>query len=412
MSATEFAAAPPSYNAKATEAGEDAPPPYELESMVVQAYEEFEKKYKEDPVAAEKALAEALGNSDSSKAFVKDMDGLSLTIGTLNTLFGNVESGLATVDAEKLHDATGKITEWQPQWKVIRSFYTDTMLKSRTLATSLANRVEMFFKHVLPKLKDDNLTAQQKDDMLTYFLGEKANATNYNEELKKDEDAAEQMYKDFLKVQTDVATFKSQFGVWFQQAQDQLQKEITDLKGEIDKIKADLESLVTKRNISLGVAAGGVVAAGAGGIMMATGVLAPLGAVVAVIGALAALGGGIAAAVLQSKIADKQAELNSKQADYNALLAKQERVNKVLKPLVESLNKDMVDIGEKLETMKSVWSFIKSQAQTARLEVKKPIDSEAPSFLKAELIDSSVQAYKVLHTCVKMYGEGYDKARK
>ncbi|KAH6910820.1 hypothetical protein BKA70DRAFT_1424489 [Coprinopsis sp. MPI-PUGE-AT-0042] len=409
MSTTASTVPPPMYN-KAVEAG-DPPPPYtdeQLQQMVVQAYEEFEKKHKENPAAANAALAKALGDTASSTAFVKDMDSLRLKIGCLNTLFDKVHTGLATVDAEKLKGQDGTVVAWQPKWSPICQDYLDTMTKSRSLATSLSSHCEMFFKNVLPKLKDDNLTPQQKDDMLTYFLGEKVTAMNYNKVLKKDEDDAEQMYKDFQRVQTNVKTFQAQFKVWWAQAKAELQKEITELQGDIAKIDADIDTLTTKRNIVLGVTGGGVVVAGIGGVMMATGVLAPVGAFLAVLGALAALGSGIAAAVLQSQIADKQAEKNNKQAELTALLAKQQRVNTVLEPLVASLDTDMTSIAEKLETMKSIWSFIKAQAQTARIDVTQSIDSEAPSFLKEDLLEASIASYKVLNTCVKMYGEGFN----
>lgn len=122
MATTASAVPPPSYN-KALEA-DDAPPPYtdeELQDMVVEAYKEFEEKHKENPDKANKALAQALGDSASSEAFVADMNGLRLTIGCMNTLFDKVHTGLATVDAEKLKGNDGTVIAWQPQWSTIRT---------------------------------------------------------------------------------------------------------------------------------------------------------------------------------------------------------------------------------------------------------------------------------------------------
>lgn len=110
-----MSAAPPSFS----EATNDPPPSYD--EAINQVYEAWDAEYKKNPEAATKALTDALGGSDADAAFVKEMSNLRLSIATLNTLFGTVEKGLATFDAEKLPDETGKITEWQPKWKAIRS---------------------------------------------------------------------------------------------------------------------------------------------------------------------------------------------------------------------------------------------------------------------------------------------------
>jgi hypothetical protein len=121
MATTASAVPPPSYN-KALEAN-DAPPPYtdeEIQAMVVEAYEQFAEKHKENPEEANKQLAIALGNTTSTEAFVKDMEGLRGTIACMNTLFDKVHTGLATVDAEKLKGLDGTIIAWQPKWTPIR----------------------------------------------------------------------------------------------------------------------------------------------------------------------------------------------------------------------------------------------------------------------------------------------------
>jgi hypothetical protein len=107
--------APPSFS----EATSDPPPSYE--EAINQVFEAWDAAYKKDPQAATKALTRALGGKDADAAFVKEMSNLRVSITTLNTLFGTVETGIATFDAEKLPDETGKITEWQPKWKVIRA---------------------------------------------------------------------------------------------------------------------------------------------------------------------------------------------------------------------------------------------------------------------------------------------------
>ncbi|KAH6910819.1 hypothetical protein BKA70DRAFT_1424487 [Coprinopsis sp. MPI-PUGE-AT-0042] len=353
-------------NPKATETGGNPPTPYsEIQSMVVRAYKEFEKKY----TAASKAFADALSGSATSAAFVKDMDSLQLTIGRLNTLFDNVHMGLATVDAEKLKGQDGKVTAWQLQWSIIRTEYLDTMMKSRSLATSLSNHCEMFYKNILPKLKGDTLTAQQKEEMLTYFVGEKVNAPNYNEALKWDEKAAEQLYKDFLDIRTKVATFKAKFDTSFKLTH------VSSLQSNFAKLEAELEALTAKRKVSV------------------------------IAGSLDSLEGDVATAVLQKQISDTQVGSNGEQAEPDAASTEQDPLNMALEPLIVSPNKETIEIGAKLETMKSIWAFVKSQARIARQEVQKPAGSEVSPILKEEMIDARIQAYKVLGTSIKVYRE-------
>ncbi|KAE9395491.1 hypothetical protein BT96DRAFT_1021912 [Gymnopus androsaceus JB14] len=403
-----MSAAPPPYNSKASEASGDAPPSYE--SLVDQVFELYDQKYKEDPEATTKALTRALGGKEADAAFVKEMSNLRLSISTLNTIFGNVEEGLAKFDAEKLPDESGKITEWQPKWKIIRALYTNTMLASRTLAGSIASRVKLFFESVLPKLKQESsITPQEKLEMLKYFLGEKVDATNYKAELKRDEDGAEQMAKNFEKIKTDVATFRAQFDVYFKGAENQLQKDVTDLQGKVKELETKLQGLTKSRNLAAGVAGtGAVIGIGAGVAMIATGVFAPVGIFIAVISALAFLGGGIAAAVLQSQIAGIQKDLDSAKADLNAKLAKQTRLETTLKPLVKSLDEDMITIGDKLQALKEIWSYIRSQAQEARLHVEEALKEGVPPMFNEDNINFSIESYKKLHICVKMYAEGFE----
>jgi hypothetical protein len=154
------------------------------------------------------------------------------------------------------------------------------MWASRRLSSKIANRVQSklyasikmikiltifveFFSGVLPKLRQDEITPEQKLEMLVYFLGvralllyiailannamrplkEKANATNYNKELQNDEIEAEKMAKDFEQVQTDVAAFRGRFEVYFKSAEQQLQKEVTDLQGKVAQLETKLASL-------------------------------------------------------------------------------------------------------------------------------------------------------------------------
>ncbi|KAH6910823.1 hypothetical protein BKA70DRAFT_1220679 [Coprinopsis sp. MPI-PUGE-AT-0042] len=409
--------APPSF----ADATSDPPPSYD--EAVDQVFKAWDAEYKNNPEAATKALTKALGGKEADAAFVKEMGNLRLSIGSLNTLFGTVETGLATFDAEKLPDESGKVTEWQPKWKVIRASYTQTMLDSRTLAQSIASRVKTFFSTVLPKLRQDSLTAQEKLDMLKYFLGEKVDANNYNEELKRDEKAAEQMAKNFDKIKTDVATFRAQFNVYFKSAGNQLAKEVTDLQGKVKELEVKLEGLTKSRNLAAGVTGtGAVVGIGAGVAMIATGVFAPVGIFIAVIGALAFLGGGIAAAVLQSQIAGVQSDLDNAKADLTAKLAKQTRLETTLKPLVKSLDNDMITIGMKLQALKEIWSYIRGslrlyilqgdlsvlRSQEAHINVEEALKEGVPPMFNKDNINFSIESYKKLYTCVTMYGEGFE----
>jgi hypothetical protein len=58
-----------------------------------------------------------------------------------------------------------------------------------------------------------------------------------------------------------------------------------------------------------------------------------------------------------------QSDLDKARADLTAKLGKQTRLETTIKPLVSSLDNDMITIGEKLQALKEIWSYVRVSAQ-------------------------------------------------
>jgi hypothetical protein len=381
------------------------------EEMLNEAVSIFQEKMKEDPEDATAKLAAQLGGSEADAAFAREMGLLRTNINMLNNLFATVETNLASFDAEELADKEGKVTKFEPLWAEIRQKFDNTLLKSRTFAGTLAHRVEMYFDSILPMLGKSNVSKKEKLESLAYFLGENVEADNYNEKLQKDEKAAAEIATEFEAVQTQVNGFRSRFEAYYLKAVDALAAKVTEVKGKIKVLEAELDGYKAHRNVLIGVAGAGVLATTVGGVMLATGVLAPVAIGLVVIGAVAALGGGLAAGYFQIKMAETQSQLDSARVELQQVINKQEHANTIAKDLVAQTDADIQNILSKMGAFGQIWNYIRDDAQTARLQLEEATEDVIPILLREVSIAKSTVAYKQLYSVVKLYSQGFDESK-
>ncbi|KAJ7226535.1 hypothetical protein B0H12DRAFT_274973 [Mycena haematopus] len=305
----------------------------------------LDQKIQENPAAVVKSLADYMENEDTRKRMVEEAQNGLQAIHDIQQAFDRVYGLLAQIDVKNFVGNDGKVIQkFAPIWRLYSENFNRSLSQTETLAAKGKAAIDTFIRSILPILGNTNMSVEAKKTRLNFYIKTMdQNAQNIT--------AIDALVAVYQGISNDVSAFKATFEEKMKQVGQRLTTDIQRAKDDIADVKARLaQSMETAKK--LGIA--GAVTGGIGGIMIATGVLAPVGMVLAIAGIVL---GAKAIDEYFNKVKALKGELVDKQAVLTKLESQQDAYNK-LSPAVAAASTDMALIMTKLVVLSQVFKTV------------------------------------------------------
>ncbi|KAJ7016975.1 hypothetical protein C8F04DRAFT_1158560 [Mycena alexandri] len=322
-------------------------------------------------------------------------DGLQ-AIHDIQVAFASVYGLLAQVDAQNFKGSDGNVIQkFAPTWRGYSDTFTQSLSKTETLAAKGKAAVDTFVKNIIPILQNTSMSVTDKATRLTFFT----NNIDQNDQNVKDIDALILAYDAISK---DVTAFKATFEETMTQVGNKLTTDIQRANDDIELLQQKLDAQLEAAK-KLGIAGG--VLSGVGGVLIATGGLAPLGVIVGIAGIVL---GGLAIDAYFNKVAAIKTDLANRKADLVILQGQQSAYNK-LSPDIKIACTDMVSISTKLAILTGVFKTVKSDIveQNQHLTTASQADTAELADIRNQQIELAAASYANLSEILETFSNGW-----
>ncbi|KAJ7030965.1 hypothetical protein C8F04DRAFT_1111952 [Mycena alexandri] len=320
-------------------------------------------------------------------------DGLQ-AIHDIQVAFASVYGLLTQVDAQNFKGSDGNVIQkFAPTWRGYSDTFTQSLSQTETLAAKGKAAVDTFVKNIIPILQNTSMSVTDKATRLTFFT----NNIDQNDQNVKDIDALILVYDGISK---DVTAFKATFEETMTQVGNKLTTDIQRANDDIELLQQTLGEFTAKK---LGIAGG--VLSGVGGVLIATGGLAPLGVIVGIAGIVL---GGLAIDAYFNKVAAIKTDLANRKADLVNLQGQQSAYNK-LSPDIKIACADMVSISTKLAILTGVFKTVKSDIveQNQHLTTASQADTAELADIRNQQIELAAASYANLSEILETFSNGW-----
>ncbi|KAJ7245343.1 hypothetical protein B0H12DRAFT_785062 [Mycena haematopus] len=361
----------------------------------------FDKKVQDDPAAVTKALADYMQDETTRTRMVEEAQSGLQAIHDIQQAFDRVYEYLAQIDVKNFVGSDGKVIQkFAPTWRGYSETFNWSLSQTETLAAKGKASIDTFIKSILPILGNTTMTVEAKKTRLNFYI----KTMDQNNQNITAIDALVAVYQG---ISNDVSAFKATFEEKMRQVGARLTTDIQRAKDDIQDVKDRLkQSMETAKK--LGIA--GAVTGGIGGIMVATGVLAPVGIVLAIAGIVM---GAKAIDEYFNKVKALKGELVDKEAVLARLVSQQDAYNK-LSPAVAAASTDMTLIMAKLTVLTQVFKTVKNDIVAANnhLSFAKEADDLEIDDVRDTEIQLTAASYANLAAILNAFASGWSTAVK
>ncbi|KAJ3506884.1 hypothetical protein NLJ89_g6616 [Agrocybe chaxingu] len=364
---------------------------------------------KEEKDALIKQLGRELSSKESLPYLQKSAADAAQACSNLEEIFLNLAVTLASIDAQNAHPKEGPFT---PRLKVIHDSFRRTLHKSTDLAVVIAAYGLRFEKVIIPMCQDPRLTTKQREDKLGQFI----------KDAEKFKEKSEAMNKEFEDLKGTFGVFVGSFNHWSSDKEEQLSKELTEAKAQLEKVKQELKRLedFMKQMFQSGMFSGGwtnlmeifaiVLSTGAfPTILFSLGML--FGPGIGAMGLRMAIeseltGDSAFVGVVDSAIRDRKMKVDEKQAVVNHLEDKIGNIRKARERLNKIGEGDLAKFNANISVLSGFWQCAKNDA----IEVKEWLeggakDADIPEYMMVSL-DGSIRVYEKMAAYLRAYADG------
>ncbi|KAJ7733134.1 hypothetical protein B0H16DRAFT_170891 [Mycena metata] len=359
----------------------------------------IDQKVKEDPAAVNKALSAYMKDDATRQQMIDEAKEGLQAIHDIQVAFESVYGLLAKVDAQSFTGSDGKVIQkFAPIWRGYSDAFTASLSQTETLAAKGKAAIDTFVKTIIPILKNTDLSVDAKQTRLGFFI----NNMNQNDQNIKDIDALILVFDGISK---NVTSFEATFEETMKQVGTKLTTDIARAKEDIALLQQKLETQLQTAK-TLGIAAG--VSLGVGGVMMATGVLAPVGMLIGLAGIIM---GGLAIDAYFNKVAAIKKDLADKK-DELATLQKQQDAYNTLSPEITIACASMLSISTKLGVLAGVFKTVKGDIveQNEHLKTASGADDADIADVRDQEIELAAASYANLAQILETFADGWTTA--
>ncbi|KAJ7740138.1 hypothetical protein B0H16DRAFT_59069 [Mycena metata] len=359
----------------------------------------IDQKAKDDPAAVAQALSAYMKDDATRQHMIDEANEGLQAIHDIQVAFGSVYGLLAQVDAQNFTGSDGKVIQkFAPLWRTYSDAFTTSLSQTETLAAKGKAAIDTFVKTIIPILQNTSTSVDYKKTRLTFFV----NTMDQNDQNVKDIDALILVFDGISK---DVTSFKATFEETMTQVGNTLTSDIQRANEDIALLQEKLEAQLETAK-KLGIAAG--VSIGVGGVMVATGVLAPVGMLLGLAGIIM---GAVAIDAYFNKVAAIKTDLANKKDELVKLQGQQNAYNK-LSPDIKIACANMVTISTKLGVLAGVFKTVKADIveQNQHLSTASGADDLDIADVRDQEIELAAASYANLAQILQTFADGWTTA--
>ncbi|CAA7262802.1 unnamed protein product [Cyclocybe aegerita] len=346
---------------------------------------------KEEKDALIKQLGRELSSKESLPYLQKSAADAARACGNLEEIFLGLAVTLASIDAQNAHPKEGPFT---PRLKDIHDSFRRTLHKSTDLAVVIAAYGLRFEKVIIPMCQDPRLTTKQREDKLGQFI----------KDAEKFKEKSEAMNKEFEDLKGTFGVFVGSFNHWSSDKEEQLSKELTEAKAQLEKVKQELKRL---EDFMKQMFQGGMFSGGWTNLMEIFAIVLSTGAFPTILFSLGMLfGPGIGAMGLRMAIENRKKKVDEKQAVVNHLEDKIGNIRKARERLNKIGEGDLAKFNANISVLSGFWQCAKNDA----IEVREWLeggakDADIPEYMMVSL-DGSIRVYERMAAYLRAYADG------